>query len=348
MYPPDSLRLHVEPYKIFEIEGIRIAVLGLIHQGISGFPDAHPDKMKNLSFRSPLDAAIQYGWLRYISDVFIILSHDEYVESIRLANQYPFADVLISGHSHTLVEGTELHNNVLITQAERQLKYVTHITLQLTNGVITKKEARVYSVDAFSQKNEDVQAMVDGFNNNESLHRVLTQAITDFDSYQELGCMMTDAIRVETGADIALQNPGGVRFGTFPKGPITVKDVFQLDPFGNEAIIFNLTGTEVLRLIEAAYIADKGAPYVSGITYDMELDKQGKIKTLQVKMADGSRLNLQHTYKVVMNSYLAAICKYEKSDEGQSLFRPTADFTIEYLEKQPAVDYKGVKRIGVK
>jgi 5'-nucleotidase len=247
-----------------------------------------------------------------------------------------------------LVEGTELHNNVLITQAERQLKYVTHITLQLTNGVITKKEARVYNVDAFSQTDAEVQAVVDNFNNNESLHRVLTQAITDFGSYEELGCMMTDAIRVETDADIALQNPGGVRFGTFPKGPITVKDVFQLDPFGNEVIVYNLTGTEVLRLIETAFYADKGAPYVSGITYDAELDKQGKIRTLQVKMADGSRLNLQRTYKVVMNSYLAAICKYEKADEGQNLFRPCSDFTIDYLAKQPAVDYKGVKRISIK
>jgi len=104
-----------------------------------------------------------------------------------------------------------------------------------------------------------------------------------------------------------------------------------------------------LRLIEAAYIAEnKQAPYVSGITCEMELDKQGKVKKLQVKMADGSRLNMQRIYKVVMNSYLAAICKYEKADPGTGLFRTTPDLTIEYLEKQPAVDYKGVKRMIIK
>jgi len=65
-------------------------------------------------------------------------------------------------------------------------------------------------------------------------------------------------------------------------------------------------------------------------------------------MADGSQLNLQRTYKVVMNGYLAAVCKYKKADEGQSLFRTTADLIIEYLEKQPAVDYKGLKRIKIK
>jgi 5'-nucleotidase len=161
--------------------------------------------------------------------------------------------------------------------------------------------------------------------------------------------MMTDAIRAETGADIALQNPGGVRFETFPKGAITVRDIYLLDPFGNEVMEYNLTGEEILRLIEAAYIADKyEAPYVSGITYEMELDKQKQVKKLQVKMADGSKLNLQKTYKVVMNSYIASVSKYKKNDEGHGLFRTSADLTIEYLEKQPAVDYKGVKRIRVK
>ena len=348
MYAPDSLRLHIEPYKIFEIEGVRIAVLGLIHQSESGTPDAHPDKMSNITFRSPLDVANQYVWLRYISDIFIILSHDEYEKSIRLANQYPFADILISGHSHTLVEATELHNNVLITQAEKQLKYVTHITLQLTDGKITRKEARVYNVDDFSRNDADVQAMVDDFNNDESLYRVLTQAITDFERHEELGCMMTDAIRAEANADIAFQNPGGVRLGTFPKGPITVKDIYQLDPFGNEVIEISLTGEEVLRLIEAACITDNyDAPYVSGITYEIERNRQKKITKLQVKMADGSQINLQRTFKVVMNSYLAAVCKYEKSDEGHSLFRTSADLIIDYLEKQPAVDYNGVKRITI-
>jgi 5'-nucleotidase len=345
----DSLRLHIEPYKIFEIGGVRIAVLGLIQVGENGTPDSHPDKVKNVRFRSPADVANQYVWLRYISDVFIILAHDDYEEAVRLSNQYPFADVYISGHTHYLTEPTELHNNVLITQADSKLKYVTHITLQLTDGKITGKQSRALRLDDFSRADADVQAMVDDFNNSETLKRVLTQAVTDFGSYEELGCLMTDAIRAEAGADIALQNPGGVRLGTFPKGPVTVKDVYQLDPFGNEVIEYILTGEEVLRLIEAAYIGDNyDASYASGITYEMELDKQKKVKKLQVKMADGSPLNLQRAYKVVMNSYLAAISKYEKTDEGRGLFRSTADLTIDYLEKQPAVDYQGVKRITIK
>ena len=349
MYVHDSLRLHVEPYKIFEVNGIRIAVLGLIQQGVSGLPDTHPDNVKNITFRPPMEVARQYGWLRYVSDVFILLVHDEYEQSVQYANQYPFADVLISGHSHTRIDGTDIRNSVLVTQADSHLKYVTHITLEMTDGKITDKKACLLDVNTFSRKDADVQAMVDDFKNNDALNRVLTQALTDFGSYEELGCLMADAIRIEAGADIAFQNPGGVRMETFPKGPITVGNVYQLDPFGNEAMMYNLTGQEVLRFIEAAYIAENKQPsYVSGVTCELEIDKQGKIKKIHVKMANGSPLNLQHTYKIVMNSYLSAICKYEKSDEGHTLYHTTADLTISYLEKQPAVGYKNVKRIKIK
>ena len=348
MVTPDSLRLHIEPYKIFEIEGVRIAVLGLIHQTENGLPDSHPDKMKNLTFVPPLEAAKQYGWLRYLSDVFILLVHDDHVKNIQLANQYPFADVLISGHSHIRIDSTELHNQALVTQAGAYLRYVTHITLQLTDGKITSKEARLLDINAFSHINDEVQAMVDNFSNNETLHRVLTQAITDFDNKEELGCILTDAIRMEAGADIAFQNTGGVRRPMYPKGPLTVAAIYQFDPFGNEAIMFYLTGEEILRLIETAYHVDnQSAPFVSGITYEMELNKQKQLKKLHVKMADGSPLDRQRTYKVVMNSYMAAVCQYEKTDEGHSLHRTTAELTIQYLEKQPAVDYNGVKRVKI-
>jgi 5'-nucleotidase len=349
MIAPDSMRLHIEPYRIFEIDDVRIGALGLIQTGEDGLPDTHPENVKGIVFRPVDRVAEQYSWMREQCNVFVLIVHDEYEDCVRLAGQYPYPDVLISAHTHKRVDETELHNGVMITQADSHLKFVTHITLHLTDGQVTKKESRLLDVNAFSRTDPDVQAMVDGFNNNETLLRELTQAISDFGSYEELGYLMADAIRVETGADIAFQNPGGVRLETFPKGPVTVRDVYQLDPFGNEVIEFNLTGEEVLRLIEAAYIAENNqAPYVSGITFEMELDSRRQIKNLQVKKDDGSRLNMQGAYKVVMNSYLAAISKYEKNDEGRGFFRTSAEMTVDYLEKQPAIDYKGLKRITIK
>ena len=161
--------------------------------------------------------------------------------------------------------------------------------------------------------------------------------------------MATDAIRVETGSDIALQNPGGVRVATYPKGPMTVEQVYRMDPFGNEVIAYDLTGEEVISLIESAYYADYEAPpFVSGITYEMTVDAKKKVTKIKVKMEDGSPFNLQKTYKVVLNSYLDKVSQFEKKDKGQGLFRTSADYMIDYLEKQPAIDYQGVKRVTLK
>ena len=349
IYTPDTMRLHVEPYKIFDIDGIRIGALGLLQTGANGLPDTHPDNLKNITFRPWEKVADEYSWLHDQCHIFLLLVHEAYEKCVEFLYQYPYADVLIGGHSHTRIDSTELHNGVMITQAGSSLRYVSHITLQVTDGIVTNKESKLIDVSDFSRKDDETQAMVDEYNNDETLRRVLTQAITDFSNKEELGYMMMDAIRIKTGADVAIHNPGGVRIRTFPKGPITVRDIYLIDPFNNEVIEYNLTGEELLRLMEAAYIVEnKQPPFVSGITYEMELDPQGQIKNLQVKLSDGSRINPQQSYKVVINSYLAAVCQFKKADEGKSIFRTIAEVAIDYLEKQPAVDYKGIKRMTIK
>ena len=331
------------------VMGDAIAALGFLQTGANGLPDIHPDLVKNVKFRQWEKVADEYSWLRHQCDVFVLLVHEEYPECVEFLQNYPYADVLIGAHTHKPIRETELHNGVMITQADASLRYVSHITLQVTDGKVTKKENRLLNVNAFSRGNAEVQAMVDEYNNNDALLRVLTEVLNDFANKEELGCMMTDAIRIETSADIAIQNPGGVRIRTFPKGAMTVRDVYQLDPFNNEIMEFQLTGEEVLRLIEAAYIVEnRDAPIVSGIRYTMELDRQRNVKKVDVTMENGARLNLQRTYKVVMNSYLGSVAQYEKADAGKSLHIRTTEQTVEYLEKQPAVDYKGVKRVTIK
>lgn len=349
MRMPDSMRLHIDPYRFFDVSGVRVGVLGLIQRAKNGLPDTHPDKVKGIAFLPSMETIDRYSWLRDQCDVFVLLAHEGYRESVELANNFPDLDLLISGHSHTRVDGGELHNGVLLTQAGSHLRYATLIKMQVTNGKVTKKEAELLNVSTFSKEDADVQAMVDKFSNNKAFQRVLTQVTRDLNNPEELGCMATDAIRIETGSDISIQNPGGVRIKTFPQGPITVEQVYRMDPFGNEVISYNLTGEEVVRLIEAAYYADNNAPsYVSGIQYEMTVDKQSKVKKIKVKMEDGSRFNLQKTYKVVLNSYLDKVSQYEKKDQGRGLSRTSADYMIDFLEKQPAIDYQGVKRVILK
>ena len=189
--------------------------------------------------------------------------------------------------------------------------------------------------------------MVDKFSDNPFLNRVLTQVPNGFSSKQELGCMMADAQRVTTGADIAIQNCGGVRYETLPKGGMTVGDVLRLDPFGNEMMIFNLTGAEVKELLKAICRADDYGPaYVSGITYQIDLGRTNReVKAIKVRNEKGGKFDENRTYKVAVNSYVASVADYKRGDkDGTNLHVKSADEIMKYLEQHPSIDYKGAVR----
>jgi len=46
---------------------------------------------------------------------------------------------------------------------------------------------------------------------------------------------MTDAMRTIHGLDVAFQNEGGIRLRRLDE-KITLKDVYTLDPFGNQVV----------------------------------------------------------------------------------------------------------------
>ena len=347
MYPNDTLRLHIEPYKFFERDGIRFCILGLIQVNRNGIPDAHPDAMRGITFRYPNDVAPEYKWLRDRCDVLILLTHNGYEADIELAKVFPEADLIVGGHTHTALHGNHLHSGVLITQAGKKLAYVTEIKLKLQDGKVIDKQAHLIPIDNSPRIDQKVKALVDKFSDNPVLNRVLTQVPNGFSDKQELGCLMADAQRAAAGADIAVQNCGGVRYETLPKGGITVGDVFRLDPFGNDLMVFNLTGAEVKELLKAICRADDYGPaYVSGITYQIDLGRTNReVKGIKVRGEKGGKFDEKRTYKVALNSYVSSVADYKRADkEGTNLHMKSADAIIKYLEQRPTIDYKGAVR----
>jgi 5'-nucleotidase len=206
-------------------------------------------------------------------------------------------------------------------------------------------------IDIKNSKNEkpSIRAMVDKYNDNPVLKEVISTATDDFSSYEELGYFMADAQRDAAKADIALVNPGGVRIDRLSKGPISIMDVYQLDPFGNELVVTKLTGNELHSLMIAAYpIDDKLPVYPSGIRTKLKLDANGNLADVTLLTESGTPIDMNQTYTVAMNSYMTQVYKYKHSDPGQSLFIATADATITYLKKNQNVrSYRGEKRVQI-
>ena len=345
----DTLQMpNVHPYVIFERDGLKIGVIGGIQLGTNGLPDFHP-KNANGSHFEPLNEVLQ-SYIDELNDcnAVILLSHCGYEEDRELAAQFPGLDAILGGHSHTRVAEKQLIGDVMVTQAEAKVKFVTLSTFTFIDGVLVDKDMQLLSIKEFPKRNAEVQAMVDEYNSNEYFRTVVTTNMTPVESYESLGCLMTDAIRYTTNSDMGFQNPGGVRFDTLSARPVTLKDIFALDPFDNEIIAYTLTGQEIINLMKACFITDNGPIYCSGCSYTFKVDDNGEMTDIKVKLDNGKPLDLNAKYNIVMNSYMSSVFDYEHEDEGHSTFRSSNELMLDYLADHPEIDYGKTTRVTEK
>ena len=347
----DSLNMVIHPYKIFTLpNGLKLAFLGLLDIGENGIPSSHPDNVRGFSFRLPFDVAPEYIHLKKDNDILIALTHLGFENDVLLAETMPKGiDLIIGGHSHTKVDKEQIHNNVMITQAERKLKYGTLIQLNACADGTLKRKMELIDIRNVKSEKPSVRAMVDVFNDNPVLKEVISTAMDDFSSYEELGYLMADAQRDAANADIALVNPGAVRIDHLPKGPISIMNVYQLDPFGNDLTVTELTGTEIRNLMLAAFSVDEELPiYPSGMKTKLQIENGSSLKNVALFAENGSPLDMNKSYSVAMNDFMTQVYKYQHSNPGQSLFVETAEATIDYLKKvQNVRSYRGEKRVEI-
>lgn len=341
---PEGEKLDIKPYVMIEQQGLRIAVLGLIELRYDGYPGAHPMHFKNLSFRRPDEVLPEYSFLRDQADVCILLSHVGFEEDVDMAMQNPWLDAILGGHTHTLVEYPQKHNGVVVTQAGSSLSHATLTLFTVVNGKVTDVRSSTLDVKHFKKENAEMRAMLDEFNNNPRFNESLATATTSFDCKEEMGCLVTDGIRWFTGVDFAVENTGGIRIDRLKSGPLTIKDVYNIDPYGNDVVVFAMTGEQLEDFLMHSFMANGDMPsFVSGMTYKVNTNAKGKPTSVEIKPNQG-RYSKKATYRVAFNSYMASTVRFESLDDGQSQFTTSEEMVIQYLREQKTVSYKGVRR----
>ena len=346
-FPCDSSGIKLVPYQVFDVEGLRVGVIGAIQLSPNGIPSTHPDNLEGLSFKPAEEIMPQYEWLSKQCDATILLSHLGYPDDIKIAEKFPWLDLIIGGHTHTQLKGDEVKNGVLITQNRNKLHRVTYITLTVEDGKVVDKKAEYIDVRKYPKTVKVVEEMIRFYNDNPTLRKVLAIADTPFENKEELGCMICDAFMAETESEIAIENPGGVRIETLPQGDITVRDVLEMDPFDNHAVVLTLTGEEIARMmLSYCHNTLHSFPYVGGMTCEITLEKDfpEKINSIKLMTLDGKKLNMKKKYKVVTNNYIPATSEVPKG-VAHTLNLETSDIIMSFLEKKEIVNYQGVRRL---
>jgi 5'-nucleotidase len=131
------------------------------------------------------------------------------------------------------------------------------------------------------------------------------------------------------GADIAFTNPGGVRADltyTAP-GTVTYAALNTVEPFGNTLSTLNLTGAQILRLLEQQWEAPNNTAKTNtttnsvgrilqpskGLTYTYDNNQpaglaagQGNRIVAGTLKLNGVAIDPAKSYKIVTNSFLAS------------------------------------------
>ena len=349
MEPDQKFKMRVKPYQVFDCDGISVGVLGITALGSMGTPESHPARLTGIRFMDPLETIRQYQFLREKCDVVLLLSHLGYDTDVKFSAELPWVDIIIGGHSHTQLDGGEMHNGILITQNSKSVPFATHSTLVLQGGKVVEKKSECIAVKGMPGENKTVAELVRFFSENPAFKRVLAVAETPFEDREELGCMVCDAYIAETGADLSYQNAGGVRIENHPAGDMTMGDVMKMDPFQNDLVELHVTGKELAAMLISCYDNDKQRfPYVGGMTCEVVTDPATqKIKKLTLYGKDGKKLNLKKTYHVVGNSYSVAVSPTNRADQGQSMGITTPDVIKNYLEHQGHVSFQGRRCLNI-
>ena len=350
MEPDAKWNMHVKPYKYFDCGGIKVGVLGITALGSLGTPESHPTRVSDIKFMDPLETIKKYEFMRKECDVMLLLSHLGYENDVKFSAELPWVDIIVGGHSHTQLEGGEMHNDILITQNMKSLPFATHSTLVLEGNKIVEKKAECLAIAGVKRENALITEMVRYFSENPAFKRVLAVAETPFTTREELGNMVVDAYRTEGGADVSFQNAGGVRMDYLPAGDLTVGDVLKIDPFQNSLVEAVVTGKELAEMLISCYEHDKlRFPFVSGFKCDVTIDAATKkITKLVLLDANGKKLNLKKNYRLVANSYAVAVSPTNRKDQGRTLSMSSSEAIMNYLEHQGKVSYQGVKRLNEK
>lgn len=342
------------PYIIKEVDGIKFGIFGLATPETAYM--SHPKHVEGLTFSSPVEESKKMvSQLKDKVDVVVALAHlglNEKSEftSEKVAQKVDGIDIIIDGHSHTILENGKMVGNTLIASTGEYDKNLGKITLSfLDNKLSSKKASLITKEDAANvEKNGEIVNLVNTIKDGQKkvLSQVVGKSNIILDGEREhvrkgetnLGNLISDAILDETKADIAIANGGNIR-SSIDVGDITKEEVITVLPFGNYIVTKNLTGKQILAALEHGTSSypelTGGFPHVGGMTYNIDTSKEVGSRVVNV-MVNGSPLDLEKTYLVGLNDFLAAggdNYTMLKDSPIVTQFSSTDEIFMKYLEK---------------
>lgn len=301
----ESGQLSAPGYKVFKRNGYRFALIGITHPHLDGL--TLPENLEGISVLDP--AEVVQDVINELKgqgiDLFIAVTHIGIGADKALAEAVPELDLIIGGHSHTYLKKALKVNGVYIVQADDHGRYVGVTRFHVENGDITSLNMDyVETVHGVYEPSEDVKKIVDNYEG--KLEAVMNKQIGTLEipwtrggGETNIGSWMADAYRLRVGADVGIQNDGGIR-KDLAAGPILVRDIWEIAPFGNAIVTFDMNGKDLLDAFDWMG-RNRRSMQLSGVK--LVLEKGAGLISATV---GGKSIDPDKNYKIVTNNYTAS------------------------------------------
>ena len=304
---------------IKEIGGMKILFIGLLTESV-----LHSTKQEKIigSFVDIHEAASEVGRIcdSYRTediDFTVLLTHIGFEEDKKLAAALDprwGVDIIIGGHSHTLLEKPEIVKGIPIVQAACGTNQIGRfdIIVDTDRNCIDRYNWRLIPIDDdYCPRDYDLEKVIEKYKT--ETDRKYKRIITRFaDKYthpsreQEtaLGKLFADALKESLDVDIMMVGSGSIR-GT-ELGPIVLlEDLIQIFPYNDEIFRIAVTGRQLRTMIK--HILRTGAllgvtefyQYSKGFHIVFDYDAQ---QLLELSL-DGKDIEDEKLYTIGINGF---------------------------------------------
>ncbi|MDF1607893.1 5'-nucleotidase C-terminal domain-containing protein [Hoeflea sp. YIM 152468] len=326
----------IKPSMVMEVGGEKIGIVGAVTNDTPEIASPGPNILIADDIRS-ITAEVEKLTAEGVNKI-IALTHVGYPRDMELVARIPGVDVVVGGHSHSLLSNTDENAEgpyptmidnpggykVPVAQAASYSKYLGEFTVTFDDdGVVREAKGDPILLDSTIIPDEGVLARIKELG--APIEELKTRRVSDTDAAIdgsrdtcragecEMGNLVADAMldRVsDQGVTIAIQNGGGLR-ASIDAGEITMGEVLSVLPFQNTLATFELKGSDIVAALEngASQIEEGGGRFaqVAGLryTFDKDAEAGSRIVSVEVKKGDGFEpIEPETVYSVATNNYM--------------------------------------------
>jgi 2',3'-cyclic-nucleotide 2'-phosphodiesterase (5'-nucleotidase family) len=322
-----------EPFKIFEENGVKIAVLALSYRNtpLTG----NSENLKGLTFKSGIEAVQLYlPRLQKQADIMVILSHEGIAYDREMAREIPEIDLIVGGHSHDVTQPAEKVNNTWIVHALSNGTMLGITRLKVEDKKLVEVETEIETLyvsqlDAEKSICQTIDRIREPYL--DTLRAEIGEAAEliprNYKSESPFDRLVGQILLEETGAEIALLP--GVGYGVSLKpGTIYREDLYTLIPHPAKLATVQMNGFQIKKTLEQSATNIKpgnpqnivgGLIQTAGLEWTVDFNQPTGSRVSEVKVG-GEPLKDNQEYQVATHSGMVqGIHNYDQIGKGSNI-----------------------------